>query len=105
MPLLRDDERACPIVLAQRARAEGWADTVAGDMERHYSPGRTWEALARVLMQMVDTGDVLDIASGDGVLAELLAPRANRSCASTPASASSTRRASALRRCAMSRCA
>lgn len=74
--LLRDDERRLPDVLSQRARAEGWADTVAGDMERHYSPGRTWEALARVLMQMVETGDVLDIASGDGVLAELLAPRA-----------------------------
>jgi len=28
------------------------------------------------MMQLVETGDVLDIASGDGVLAELLAPRA-----------------------------
>jgi len=45
-------------------------------MERHYSPGRTWETLARGMTQLVETGDVLDIASGDGVLAELLAPRA-----------------------------
>jgi DNA-binding transcriptional ArsR family regulator/protein-L-isoaspartate O-methyltransferase len=74
--LLRDDEKRMPAILAQRAKAEGWADTVAGDMERHYSPGRTWEALARAMMQLVETGDVLDIASGDGVLAELLAPRA-----------------------------
>lgn len=74
--LLRDDERRLPGVLAKRARAEGWADTVAGDMERHYSPGRTWETLARGMVQLVDTGDVLDLASGDGVLAELLAPRA-----------------------------
>jgi len=74
--LLREDEKRLPAVLAQRARAEGWADSVAGDMERHYSPGRTWETLARALMQLIDTGDVLDIASGDGVLAELLAPRA-----------------------------
>ncbi|MEO5559905.1 MAG: metalloregulator ArsR/SmtB family transcription factor [Dokdonella sp.] len=75
--LLRDDERRLPAALAKRARAEGWADTVAGDMERHYSPGRTWETLARGMTQLVETGDVLDIASGDGVLAELLAPRAN----------------------------
>jgi ArsR family transcriptional regulator len=75
--LLRDDEARLPGVLAQRARAEGWADTVAGDMERHYSPGRTWEALARGMLQLVETGDVLDIASGDGVLAELLAPRSH----------------------------
>ncbi|MBL8299333.1 MAG: metalloregulator ArsR/SmtB family transcription factor [Rhodanobacteraceae bacterium] len=74
--LLREDDDRLPAVLAQRARAEGWADTVAGDMERHYSPGRTWEALARAMTQLVETGDVLDIASGDGVLAELLAPQA-----------------------------
>ncbi|NCT68150.1 MAG: metalloregulator ArsR/SmtB family transcription factor [Rhodanobacteraceae bacterium] len=75
--LLDDDARRLPSILAKRARAEGWADTVAGDMERHYSPGRTWETLARGMMQLVETGDVLDIASGDGVLAELLAPRAH----------------------------
>lgn len=74
--LLREDDDRLPAVLAQRARAEGWADSVAGDMERHYSPGRTWEALARAMTQLVETGDVLDIASGDGVLAELLAPQA-----------------------------
>jgi ArsR family transcriptional regulator len=74
--LLRDDERRLPAALAKRARTEGWADTVAGDMERHYSPGRTWETLARGMTQLVETGDVLDVASGDGVLAELLAPRA-----------------------------
>lgn len=74
--LLRDDEQRLPGILSQRAGVAGWADTVAGDMERHYSPGRTWETLARGMLQLVETGDVLDIASGDGVLAELLAPRA-----------------------------
>ena len=74
--LVADDLRRLPTILAQRARAEGWADSVAGDMERHYSPGRTWEALARALTGLVEVGDVLDVASGDGVLAELLAPHA-----------------------------
>jgi ArsR family transcriptional regulator len=74
--LVADDLRRLPTILAQRARAEGWADSVAGDMERHYSPGRTWEALARALTGVVEVGDVLDVASGDGVLAELLAPHA-----------------------------
>jgi len=74
--LLRDDLERLPGVLAQRARDQNWADSVAGDMERHYSPGRTWEALARSMLMLLQTGDVLDIASGDGVLAELLAPRA-----------------------------
>jgi DNA-binding transcriptional ArsR family regulator len=75
--LMHDDAQRLRSVLAQRARAEGWADSVAGDMERHYSPGRTWEALARAMTGLVEVGDVLDVASGDGVLAELLAPHAH----------------------------
>ncbi|HET8898555.1 MAG TPA: class I SAM-dependent methyltransferase, partial [Rhodanobacteraceae bacterium] len=76
--LLDEDRQRLPDILAQRAREQGWADSVAGDMERHYSPGRTWETLARALLQLLETGEVLDIASGDGVLAELLAPHARQ---------------------------
>lgn len=77
-PLLQQDHDRIAQVLAARARNHSWADSVAGDMERHYSPGRTWEATARGLVHLLNLGDVLDIASGDGVLAELLAPRAKR---------------------------
>lgn len=77
-PLLRQDAERVPAVLAARAADANWADSVAGDMERHYSPGRTWEALARSALPLLEPGDVLDIASGDGVLAELLAPHAGR---------------------------
>lgn len=77
-PLLRQDAERLPAVLATRAADENWADSVAGDMERHYSPGRTWEALARATLPLLAPGDVLDVASGDGVLAELLAPHARR---------------------------
>ena len=77
-PLLRQDAERLPGVLAARAADQNWADSVAGDMERHYSPGRTWEALARSALPLLETGDVLDIASGDGVLAELLAPHSHR---------------------------
>ncbi|HBK56008.1 MAG TPA: ArsR family transcriptional regulator [Xanthomonadales bacterium] len=74
--LLRADGERLPVVLAQRAGDRNWADSVAGDMERHYSPGRTWEALARAALPLLEPGDVLDIASGDGVTAELIAPHA-----------------------------
>lgn len=77
-PLLRQDAERVPGVLAARATEQNWADSVAGDMERHYSPGRTWEALARSALPLLRPGDVLDIASGDGVLAELLAPHSHR---------------------------
>ena len=61
---------------ARRGQAPTWADQVAGRMERHYSPGRTWESAARGLLGLATLGNVLDIASGDGALAELVAKRA-----------------------------
>ena len=72
-PLAQQDLARAEKVLSAR-RGDTWADTVAGDMERHYSPGRTWEATAHGLAHLLKPGKVLDIASGDGVLAELLAP-------------------------------
>ncbi len=73
-PLLDEDLERMPEVLRQRAGERNWVDTVAGDMERHYSPGRTWESSLRGLVHLLQLGRVLDIASGDGVLAELMAP-------------------------------
>ncbi len=70
-----DLERAGEVVRA-RKRSQTWAESVAGRMERHYSPGRTWEATARALIGLQEFGDVLDIACGDGVLTELLAGHA-----------------------------
>lgn len=74
-PVFDADAKRLPEVLAARHDDESWVDAVAGDMERHYSPGRTWEAMARSVLTLLKPGRVLDIASGDGVLAELLAPQ------------------------------
>jgi DNA-binding transcriptional ArsR family regulator len=56
-PLLRQDAERLPAVLAMRAADQNWADTVAGDMERHYSPGRTWEAMARATLPLLVPGE------------------------------------------------
>jgi len=72
------DAERLPEIMAQRAIGRNWPDSVAGDMERHYSPGRTWEATTRALVQLLSLGRVLDIASGDGVMGELLARQAER---------------------------
>jgi ArsR family transcriptional regulator len=58
-----------------RARAGSWPDAVAGEMERHYSPGRTWDATARGLLGIARFGDVLDVGGGDGAVAELYLSR------------------------------
>jgi ArsR family transcriptional regulator len=44
-------------------------------MERHYSPGRTWDATARGLLGIARFGDVLDVGGGDGAVAELYLSR------------------------------
>src|SRR5215471_1566149 len=44
--LLDADRARTAQVLRARRNAEAWPDVVAGEMERHYSPGRTWEATA-----------------------------------------------------------
>jgi ArsR family transcriptional regulator len=75
--LIQSDTDQLRAVLDQRARGSNWPDSVAGDMERHYSPGRTWESTARALVKLIDPGRVLDIASGDGVMGELLAGQAD----------------------------
>ena len=70
-----DRTRAAKAVAARDGHA-AWPDAIAGEMERHYSPGRTWESLARGLFGLLQLGDVLDVGCGDGAIAELVAPHA-----------------------------
>lgn len=72
---ISSDRERMQEVLRRRSAEMTWAESVAGQMELHYSPGRTWEATAHALIPLIDLGDVLDIAAGDGVLAAMLAPR------------------------------
>lgn len=72
----RLDSEHAEEVIRSRKHGQTWAESVAGRMELHYSPGRTWEATARALIGLIELGDVLDLASGDGVLAELIAEHA-----------------------------
>lgn len=70
-----DRERADEVV-RNRQRDRTWAESVAGHMESHYSPGRSWEATSRALMTLLQLGDTLDLASGDGVFGGLIAAHA-----------------------------
>ena len=75
-PQARLDRERAGEVIRRRKLGQTWAESVAGRMELHYSPGRSWEATSRALMTLLDLGDVLDLASGDGVFAELIAAHA-----------------------------
>lgn len=74
--VIDSDHTRCEAVVRARKGRGAWPESVAGEMERHYSPGRTWEATARVFMGLLSLGDVLDVGAGDGTIAEMIAPRA-----------------------------
>ena len=69
--LARDKQRLQELKRARNEAAK-WPDTVAGEMERHYSPGRTWETTARGLVGLLRLGDTLDIGAGDGAIGQLV---------------------------------
>jgi ArsR family transcriptional regulator len=71
-PTLEGDQQRLRELDAERR--SGLPESFAGEMERHYSPGRTWQSLAFGFAGLLDLGDVLDVGSGDGAAAITLAP-------------------------------
>ncbi len=71
-PTLEGDRRRLEELEAERRGR--FPEQLAGEMERHYSPGRTWQSLAVGLAALLRLGDVLDVGSGDGAVAGYLAP-------------------------------
>ncbi len=70
------DAKRAELAIKQRRSGLSWPEAVAGSMERHYSPGRTWESMTRGILGLVSLGDVLDAGCGDGTVAALVAPHA-----------------------------
>jgi SAM-dependent methyltransferase len=70
-PTLEGDQRRLNELDAER---RGSGSDFSEDIERYYSPGRTWQSLAVGLAALLDLGDVLDAGSGDGAAASSLAP-------------------------------
>ncbi len=66
-----DQER---LVALEAERRQGLPDSLVDQIERDYSPGRTWHSLAVGIAALLELGDVLDAGSGDGAAASALAP-------------------------------
>ncbi len=70
-PTLEGDQQR---LLELEAERRGTAPEFGDDIERYYSPGRSWQSLAVGLAGLLELGDVLDVGSGDGAAASSLAP-------------------------------
>jgi SAM-dependent methyltransferase len=71
--LVGDQRRLLELDAERRGGLPDWA---ADNLERYYSPGRTWQSLAAGIAALLDLGDVLDVGSGDGAAAATIAPYA-----------------------------
>lgn len=55
-------------------RNDGLPGSAILELDRDYSPGRTWQSLALGAASLLRLGDVLDVGCGDGTVASVLAP-------------------------------
>ncbi len=65
-----DRKRLAELEAERRGGVAGPGD----DLERYYSPGRTWRSLTAGMAALLELGDVLDVGSGDGAAAAAIAP-------------------------------
>lgn len=71
-PTLQGDKQR--LVELETERRGGLPDSATHEMERYYSPGRSWKSLSMGLAALLELGDVLDVGSGDAAAASVLAP-------------------------------
>ena len=79
IPETARDRTALKLALRKRQdKAREYFDELAGKFGRSYVPGRSWEALAHVLITLLPPLTVADLGAGEGTLAQLLAKNARK---------------------------
>src|SRR2546422_11397839 len=79
LPETSRDRTSLKLVLHKRQdKARKYFDELAGKFGRSYVPGRSWQALAHVLITLLPQLTVADLGAGEGTLAQLLAKNARK---------------------------
>ncbi len=72
-----DDQMALQVALNRRKdKAREYFNELAGKYGRNFVPGRSWQALSRLLLQLLPPQRIVDLGAGEGVLTQLLARNA-----------------------------
>jgi ArsR family transcriptional regulator len=71
-PTLEGDQKRLRELEAERR--DEVPQRLVDELDRDYSPGRTWQSLTAGIAPLLQLGDVLDVGSGDGAAASVLAP-------------------------------
>ena len=73
-----DDEGLRLVLSRRKDTLRTYFDELAGRFGRSYVPGRSWKALAEMLLRLLPPLVIADLGAGEGTLALMLAQRAER---------------------------
>lgn len=74
----RDDDALRLILERRKDHLRGYFDELAGRFGRDYVPGRSYQALAEMLLRLLPPLVIADLGAGEATLALMLAQRAER---------------------------
>ena len=74
----RDTETLQLVLRKRREETERYFNTLAGRLGKNYCPGRSWEAVGHLLLQLVPPAVIADLGAGEGLLSQLLARTAKK---------------------------
>jgi ArsR family transcriptional regulator len=79
LPEAVDDSKALDVVLDKRKElTRQYFNTLAERLGKNYCPGRSWQAVGHLLLQLVPPVIIADLGAGEGLISQLLASRAKK---------------------------
>ncbi len=74
----RDSDSLRRVLGQRQEKSKRYFDAVAGRLGKKYCPGRSWEAVGRLLLAMAPRQVYADLGAGEGLISQLLAARAKK---------------------------
>ena len=74
----RDGEALRRVLGQRQEKSKRYFDAVAGRLGKKYCPGRSWEAVGRLLLALAPRQVYADLGAGEGLISQLLAVRAKK---------------------------
>ena len=74
----RDGEALRRVLGQRQEKSKRYFDAVAGRLGKKYCPGRSWEAVGRLLLTLAPRQVYAELGAGEGLIAQLLAARAKK---------------------------
>ena len=79
IPEVKADAKTLSHILRKRRdTTRSYFDSLAGKFGKNYVPGRSWKSLAEAMLKIMNYRVVADLGAGEGTLAQLIAPRAEK---------------------------